>query len=127
VDALRDDGAVVVRELARPGLVDAVIDELRPALEASGEQHRADYQSGFSGRKTLRCHGVLGYAPACSELIAHEAVLAAADALLLPSCAEYQLGSTTGIEILPGEIDQQLHRDDSAYPIQRRASRCRSP
>jgi hypothetical protein len=118
VDALRDDGAVIVRGLARPGLVDAVADELRPALEGSGEQHRADYRSGFSGRKTLRCHGVLGYAPACSELIAHEAVLAAADALLLPSCAEYQLGSTTGIEILPGEIEQRLHRDDSAYPIQ---------
>jgi ectoine hydroxylase-related dioxygenase (phytanoyl-CoA dioxygenase family) len=45
-------------------------------------------------------------------------VLEVADAILLPSCAEYQIGSTTGIEILPGESDQQLHRDDTPYPIQ---------
>jgi ectoine hydroxylase-related dioxygenase (phytanoyl-CoA dioxygenase family) len=61
---------------------------------------------------------VLRYAPSCAELIAHPMALDVADAVLLPSCAEYQIGSTTGIQILPGECDQQLHRDDTPYPIQ---------
>jgi len=118
VDALRRDGGVIVRDLAPVGLIEAVADELRPRFDEFGEHHRAGYRSGFSGRKTLRCDGVLRYAPSSSELIALQMVLDIADAILLPSCAEYQIGSTTGIEILPGESDQRLHRDDSPYPIQ---------
>ena len=118
IDALRCDGGAIVRELASAGLVDAVAAELRPRFDQSGEQHRTGYRSGFSGRRTLRCDGVLRYAPSSSELIAHPMVLEVADAILLPACAEYQIGSITGIEILPGENDQQLHRDDSPYPIQ---------
>ena len=105
VDALRRDGGAIVRDLAR---------ELRSPLDGFDEGQRTD----FSGSRTLRCGGVLRYAPSCATLIAHPMVLAVADAILLPSCADYQLGSTTGIEILPGESDQQLHRDDTPYPIQ---------
>jgi hypothetical protein len=114
VDAVRRDGGVIVRDLAPVGLIEAVAEELRPQLDEFSESRRTD----FSGRKTLRCYSVLRYAPTSSELIAHQMVLDVADAILLPSCAEYQIGSTTGIEILPGESDQQLHRDDSPYPIQ---------
>jgi Phytanoyl-CoA dioxygenase (PhyH) len=114
VDVLRRDGGVIIRELAQVGLIDACASELRSSLNEFDESQRSD----FSGPKTLRCSGVLRYAPSCAELIAHQTVLDVADAILLPSCAEYQIGSTTGIEILPGESDQQLHRDDTPYPIQ---------
>jgi phytanoyl-CoA dioxygenase PhyH len=114
VDVLRRDGGVIVRALAPAGLIDTCAAELRPALEEYDQSQRTD----FSGPKTLRCGAVLRYAPRAAGLIAHPLVLAVADAILLPSCAEYQIGSTTGIEILPGESDQQLHRDDTPYPIQ---------
>jgi hypothetical protein len=114
VDVLRRDGGVIVRGLAQVALVDACAGELRSSLNEFDEGQRSD----FSGPKTLRCSGVLRYAPSCAELIANQTVLEVADAILLPSCAEYQIGSTTGIEILPGESDQQLHRDDTPYPIQ---------
>jgi hypothetical protein len=114
VDVLRRDGVVIVRDLAPVGLIDACAAELRLSLNEYGESQRTD----FSGAKTLRCGGVLRYAPTCAALIAHQLVMAVADAILLPSCAEYQIGSTTGIEILPGESEQQLHRDDTPYPIQ---------
>jgi len=114
VDVLRLDGGVIVRELAAVNLIDACVAELRSSFNEFDESQRTD----FSGSKTLRCSGVLRYAPSCAELIAHQMVLDVADAILLPSCAEYQLGSATGIEILPGETDQQLHRDDTPYPIQ---------
>src|ERR1700722_11606813 len=114
VDVLRCDGGVIVRNLAPVELIDICAAELRPALDEFDESQR----TGFSGPKTLRCGGVLRYAPRCAELIADPMVLNVTDALLLPSCADYQLGSTTGIEILPGESEQQLHRDDTPYPIQ---------
>jgi ectoine hydroxylase-related dioxygenase (phytanoyl-CoA dioxygenase family) len=114
VDLLRRDGGVILRELAAGELIDACAAELRSSFDAFDESQRTD----FSGSKTLRCSGVLRYAPSCAGLIAHPRVLDVADAILLPSCAEYQIGSTTGIEILPGESDQQLHRDDTPYPIQ---------
>jgi hypothetical protein len=114
VDVLRRDGGVIVRDLAPVGLIDACAAELRLSLDTFDESERTD----FSGTKTLRCGGVLRYAPSCAALIAHRMVLDVVDAILLPSCAEYQIGSTTGIEILPGESDQQLHRDDTPYPIQ---------
>jgi len=114
VDVLRRDGGVIVRDLAPVNLIDACAAELRSSFNEFDESQR----TSFSGSKTLRCGGVLRYAPSCAKLIAHQMVLSVADAILLPSCAEYQIGSTTGIEILPGECDQQLHRDDTPYPIQ---------
>jgi ectoine hydroxylase-related dioxygenase (phytanoyl-CoA dioxygenase family) len=118
IDALRRDGGAIIRNLAPAHLVDAVVAELRPKLDESGTEHQAGYPTGFSGKKTLRCYGVLRFSPSSSELIAHRAVLEIADAILLPACADYQLGSTTGIEILPGQGNQPLHRDDSPYPLQ---------
>jgi ectoine hydroxylase-related dioxygenase (phytanoyl-CoA dioxygenase family) len=118
VDALRCDGGAIVRNLAPGNLIDAVAAQLRARFDESGATHQAEYRTGFSGKKTLRCYGVLRFAPSSSELIAHPMVLEIADAILLPSCAAYQLGSTTGIEILPGQGEQPLHRDDSPYPIQ---------
>jgi Phytanoyl-CoA dioxygenase (PhyH) len=114
VDVLRRDGGVIVRDLAPVSLIEACAGELRSSFNAFDESRRTD----FSGPKTLRCGGVLRYAPSCAALIAHPMVLDVADAVLLPACAEYQIGSTTGIEILPGESEQQLHRDDTPYPIQ---------
>jgi hypothetical protein len=40
-----------------------------------------------------------------------------ADAVLLPHCINYQIGSATAIEILPGESEQFLHTDDIIYPL----------
>ena len=39
-----------------------------------------------------------------------------ADAMLLPNCANYRIGSLTAIDIQPGETDQVLHVDDGIYP-----------
>jgi hypothetical protein len=114
VDVLRRDGGVIVRDLAAVDLIEACAGELRSSFDEFDESRRTD----FSGPKTLRCGGVLRYAPSCAALVAHPMVLAVADAVLLPACADYQIGSTTGIEILPGESEQQLHRDDTPYPIQ---------
>ena len=102
VAALREQGAAIVTRLVGD-------DE----FDARGRLVEDD----FNGYQTLRISSVLGYAPSTAALIAHPLVLAVADAVLRPHCLAYRIGSTTGIEIHPGEADQVLHRDDSIYPI----------
>ena len=100
VEALRRDGAVVVNELAEPGLIDAICDELRPELDASGLKRK----SVFNGSKTLRCSSsVLSIEASAASLLDHDMVVEVANAVLLPHCATYQIGSMSAIEILPGE------------------------
>jgi ectoine hydroxylase-related dioxygenase (phytanoyl-CoA dioxygenase family) len=115
VGSLRRDGAVVVKDLVEPGLIDTVMAELRPRLDSSGLNTTGD----FNGERTLRTStSVLCKAPSAAALVDHDWVIRIADEILLPHCAMYQVGSMSAIEILPGESAQALHRDDSLYPIE---------
>jgi len=111
--ALNSDGGVIVANQADHELVDRVAAELRPHFDEQG--HR--FFNEFNGYKTLRLSGILGLSRASAELIGHSRVMEVADAVLKPHCANYRIGSCTAIEILPGEADQVLHRDDDFYPI----------
>ena len=113
VAALRRDGGAIVAKQASDELVDAVKAELRPHFDREG--HR--FENDFNGYKTLRLGAILALSRSSAELIAHQRVMEIADALLKPNCENYRIGSCTAIEILPGEGDQGLHRDDSFYPI----------
>lgn len=114
IAATRKDGGAVVRNLVSDELADAVASELREYLDTHGDKSRSD----FVGHKTNRCHVVLGQSESAIDLIAHDMLLAVADDILLPHCESYQIGSLTAIEIGPGQGAQQLHRDDSMYPVQ---------
>jgi ectoine hydroxylase-related dioxygenase (phytanoyl-CoA dioxygenase family) len=111
--ALRRDGAAIVREQVQPEVADTVLRELRPHFDKQGKASQND----FNGYRTLRLSCVLAESRTSAELIGHRRVLEMADAVLLRHCKIYQVGSTTAIEILPGESKQVLHRDDGIYPI----------
>ncbi|HWA43717.1 MAG TPA: phytanoyl-CoA dioxygenase family protein [Hypericibacter adhaerens] len=113
IAALREDGAVILRELASTELADAVASELRPHFDRIGQKAQSD----FNGYKTLRISSILKRSRRSAELIAHPRILEIADAILLPHCINYRIGSCTGIEIWPEESQQRLHRDDGIYPI----------
>jgi ectoine hydroxylase-related dioxygenase (phytanoyl-CoA dioxygenase family) len=113
VAALRRDGAVILQKLVSPALADAVAAELRPFFDAEGTKPQSD----FNGYRTLRISGILARSRASAELIGHPRLLEIADAILLEYCISYRIGSTTGIEIWPGEKPQVLHRDDGIYPL----------
>jgi ectoine hydroxylase-related dioxygenase (phytanoyl-CoA dioxygenase family) len=113
-EALQRDGAIVVRELASTDVVNDVKNEFQTQFVEQGNRVRSD----FAGRQTIRITGVLRYAPSAASLIADATVLEVANAVLLPHCEAYQIGSTTGIRLLPGQGAQPMHRDDSCYPIQ---------
>ena len=113
VAALRRDGAAIVRDQVAPEIADVVLRELRPHFDEQGTASQND----FNGYKTLRLSCVLAESRTSAELIGHPRVLEVADSILLRHCKTYQVGSTTAIEIWPGEAAQVLHRDDGIYPI----------
>ncbi|RLA01578.1 MAG: phytanoyl-CoA dioxygenase family protein, partial [Gammaproteobacteria bacterium] len=75
------------------------------------------FQNEFNGFETLRLGAILDLSKTSAELLAHPRVMEIADAVLLPHCENYRIGSSTGIEIYPGEFDQVLHCDDDFYPM----------
>ena len=113
VNLLRRDGVVAVRNLVAPELADTIAAELRPQLDAEGLKS----QSIFNGGLTRRYDGTLVTAPSAAEVIDHDLVIEVLDAILLPFASTYRISSLSAIEIMPGESDQALHRDDTIYPI----------
>ena len=113
VAALRSSGAAIVTNAASSDLMQIVATELRSGFDECALED----QSAFDGVRTNRFNQVLRASPGAAALIEHEWVLAVADEILLPHCANYTVGSMTAIEILPGEDGQALHRDDTIYPI----------
>jgi ectoine hydroxylase-related dioxygenase (phytanoyl-CoA dioxygenase family) len=113
VAALRRDGAVIVENLVGSDVVDAVCAELRPELDVKGLEQESD----FNGSLTNRISNVLAVSPSSAAIVDHDLVVAVANEILLPHCATYHIGSMTAIEILPGEGEQALHRDDTPFPI----------
>jgi hypothetical protein len=111
--ALRQDGAVIVERVAPRALCERIKEDLRPYFDRDGRATESD----FKGYRTLRVSGVLAKSRATADLIGHDLVMGMADAILLPFCLAYRIGSTTGIEIHPGESAQRLHRDDAIYPM----------
>jgi ectoine hydroxylase-related dioxygenase (phytanoyl-CoA dioxygenase family) len=112
VSALVNNGVVVVENLLEETVVAGLNTDLRVEFDREGHL----YQNSFNGHKTLRVGGVAKYSAHFATLLMHPTVLAVADAVLKPNCEVYQVGSTTAIEILPGEAAQVLHADDTCYP-----------
>jgi ectoine hydroxylase-related dioxygenase (phytanoyl-CoA dioxygenase family) len=108
------DGAVVVTGLVEPGRVDAIAGELRAELDARGLAET----TLFGGDRTRRIRNVLSVAPSAAALLDHDMVIGITNEALLPFCANYQIGSTEAVEVLPGQPSQPLHRDDTIYPLE---------
>jgi len=111
LEALAADGAAVVEHLLDASAVAAIRAEFRPHFDHEG----LDTAGDFNGFKTLRIAAILAKSRAVVPLLLHPLVLAMADRFLRPHCLNYRFGSLTGIEILPGEKPQRLHRDQNCY------------
>ena len=113
VAAMDRDGAIILSAWVSDEMVEAVKSELRPYFDSEGTESQSD----FNGYDTLRLAGILARSRTSAELIGCSSLLAIVDAILLPHCINYRIGSLTGIEIWPGESQQTLHRDDGMYPM----------
>jgi hypothetical protein len=104
------DGALIVRDALPPELLDTVVDELRPYVEAT-----APGRDGFTGLRTTRTGALVARSPACRTLVVDPLVLSLCDAVLLANCERYQLHLTQVIRIMPGQEAQPIHRDRWAW------------
>ncbi|MEO1194007.1 MAG: phytanoyl-CoA dioxygenase family protein [Pseudomonadota bacterium] len=109
--ALEQDGVVIIEKAIDPDLCQTVVDGLRPHFDHDGR----DTMNEFNGFTTLRISAIPARVPESAPLFTHPLTLAAADRFLRPNCMNYTLGSTTAIEIWPGENAQLLHRDAHCY------------
>lgn len=112
IESLLQYGAVIIERLLPEAVTQGLIADLRPEFDREGHL----YQNQFNGHSTLRVGGVTKYSAHFPTLLLHPSILAVADAVLKPHCEVYQVGSTTAIEILPGEKAQVLHTDGACYP-----------
>ena len=110
--ALENDGAIIIDHLLEEEVIDRFNGDLREEFDRQGHLFQCD----FNGYKTLRIGAVTKHSSEFPTLLAHPKILDIADAILKPHCEVYQVGSTTAIEILPGEVAQVLHADDTCYP-----------
>jgi ectoine hydroxylase-related dioxygenase (phytanoyl-CoA dioxygenase family) len=100
----------IVERLVDDATCDAVLDDLRPHLDAV--RPGAD---DFEGRSTRRVGGVLGRSPSAVGLVANELVLDVADRVLGPDKSTFQLHLTQAIAIGPDSPAQALHRDQWCF------------
>lgn len=112
-ETLLADGAVIVENVVPDAVLKATLADLRGPFDEQGLKFTND----FNGYKTSRLSGLLALSRASAEIIAHPLVMDVADRVLKRHCTNYRIGSATAIEIMPGEGDQVLHRDDDFYPI----------
>jgi ectoine hydroxylase-related dioxygenase (phytanoyl-CoA dioxygenase family) len=116
--ALEDDGAVIVHRLLDAATVAALQHELAPALAVTAPGSRSGDPEWelFHGAHTRRATGLVNWSPTFVDLVQHPLLTAWADEVLGPLCGSYSLNGGELMAIGPGEDQQYLHRDQSAWP-----------
>jgi len=120
VDALQLDGAVIVEDLLDPDLLARFNAEIDPFLEAAkpakDRQFLNDVVQWFFGAETRDVTGVAGKSRVfATEILVHPVYRAVCDAVLLPSCAAYQLNIAHVLDRGPGSEQQLIHRDELVW------------
>jgi ectoine hydroxylase-related dioxygenase (phytanoyl-CoA dioxygenase family) len=122
-DARSTDGEEVGKAIDEHGyaIVENMIgvddlSDLRAELEPHFEGQKTG-ETNFLGERTKRFNNLFMRAPTTRRMVLHPVLLGAADYILLPWCARYQVTYTGVMHLMPGETAQALHRDAFFYPI----------
>ena len=107
---LASDGALILDDVLPAAELAALVDELKPYVEATKPGRDA-----FSGHSTTRTGALVARSPKTRELVMDSRIRAVCDAVLLPNCQRYQLHVTQLIRIMPGQPTQPIHRDRWAW------------
>ncbi|MGZ8735326.1 MAG: phytanoyl-CoA dioxygenase family protein [Acidimicrobiia bacterium] len=120
VEALERDGAVVVEDLLDADVLSRFNVELDPFIEdaprAEDREFVNDVVQWFFGAQTRDVTGVAGKSRVfATEILTHPVYRAVCDAILLPSCASYQLNIAHVLDRGPGSDQQLFHRDELVW------------
>jgi ectoine hydroxylase-related dioxygenase (phytanoyl-CoA dioxygenase family) len=107
---LLEEGYVVVRQVLRADEVDEIKRELKQHLEVNPIG-----RNPFEGFKTKRVYALFNKTRTLDKCATHPLITHLVKEVL--QTQHFQLSSTVGIEIQPGEVEQAAHRDDGKYPF----------
>ena len=113
------DGGVIIGDLLTPSARQAIVDELAASLDGTspGSKSGMELWERFHGASTKRFCGLAARSRAfVDHALLNPMLLALADRLLLPNCADYWLNTGQVMAVGPGEQAQYLHRDENNWP-----------
>ena len=108
---LASQGYAIIEGLLSPAEVAVTKADLQRVFRDTPEGGRND----FEGFKTQRMYAMFAKTRVLDGPATHPLILGALDRVL----GHYQLSQPVGISIGPGETAQNLHTDDSVYPLPR--------
>jgi ectoine hydroxylase-related dioxygenase (phytanoyl-CoA dioxygenase family) len=118
VNALREDGGVIVEGLLSRATLDRFNAELDPLL-AGVRPDRKFLNPGlefFFGERTRHITAVASKSPTfVADVLLHPVFLGICDSILGPSCARYQLNLAHVLDRGPGAEQQYIHRDELVW------------
>jgi ectoine hydroxylase-related dioxygenase (phytanoyl-CoA dioxygenase family) len=119
-EALERDGAVIVEDLLDADVLSRFNAELDPFIEdapvAPDREFINDAIKWFFGEQTRDVTGVAGKSWVfATEILTHPVYTSVCDAILLPSCASYQLNIAHVLDRGPGSEQQFVHRDELVW------------
>ncbi len=118
VSALGKSGAVIVEGLLSDDIVSRFNAEIDDCLAAADPDRQLvnPLIGAFFGAQTRHITGVAAKSRIfCEEVLCDPVLLAICDAILLPSCARYQLNIAHVLDRGPGSPQQFLHRDELVW------------
>ena len=113
------DGGVIIDDLLTPSARQAIVDELAASLDGTspGSKSGMELWERFHGASTKRFCGLAARSRTfVDHALLNPILLALADRLLLPNCADYWLNTGQVMAVGPGEQAQYLHRDENNWP-----------
>lgn len=120
LQALRADGAVIIKGLFSKDQIRRLNSEVQPAIDklATGSKQSDEWLQDFHGDNTKRLNGVVGISPTFrGEILENELIHSLCEAIYLKDAGGYWLNSAQVIDIGPGSKAQPLHRDQWQFPI----------
>ena len=108
-EILARDGALVIDDLASPGVLEAIAAEMEPFVDAT-----PNGSDDFSGRTTKRTGALIARSPSSRELVTHPLILDVTGRLL-HQASSVQVHLTQMISIGPDSPGQSIHRDEWAF------------
>jgi ectoine hydroxylase-related dioxygenase (phytanoyl-CoA dioxygenase family) len=117
-ELLDRDGAVIVEDILKPeqlaslnSELDQYVSKVDPGLRNPTTEEMVD----FYGLSTVRIDGLPAKSTTFLDVMLLPQLCETADHFLLPNCDNYIFNTGQLIQIGPGEISQELHRDESAW------------
>ena len=118
VDCLTAEGAVLVEGMVGAHVLAAINDEVTPFVDAADPtmRHLNPAIQFFFGDKTRHVASLAAKSPTfADQVMVHPVFEDVCDAVLLPSCARWQLNLAHLIARGPGAQRQMLHRDEDVW------------